>query len=75
MSGAAMGSSWQEGTFQARHPTQVEEQIVLSSQEFSLLQQIRSLNGGSYTVFVRKTSGGRDGLHSFRVREDTAEVE
>ena len=68
-----MRSSWQEGTFQARHPTQVEQQVVLSMQEFYLLQQIRSLNHGSYTVFVRKTAHGRDGLHSFRVNEQTTE--
>ncbi len=65
-----MRSSWQEGTFQAKHPTIVDEQVILSSQEFSLLQQIRSLNGGSHTMYLVKTAKGRDGLHSFRISEN-----
>ncbi len=68
-----MRSSWQEGTFQAQHPTIVDEQVILSSQEFSLLQQIRSLNGGSHTMYLVKTAKGRDGLHSFRILESTDE--
>ena len=68
-----MRSSWQEGTFQAKHPTMVDEQVILSSQEFSLLQRIRGLNGGSHTMYLVKTARGRDGLHSFRVNEQTTE--
>jgi hypothetical protein len=70
-----MRSVWQEGTFQAQHPTIVDEQVVLSSQEFSMLQQIRSLNGGSHTMYLVKTARGRDGLHSFRLGENKTEVE
>ena len=68
-----MRSSWQEGTFQAQHPTIRDEQVILSSQEFSLLQQIRSLKGGSHTMYLVKTTRGRDGLHSFRINENSTE--
>jgi hypothetical protein len=66
-------SSWQDEGFRVNHPTVPEHEITLSSQEFSLLQKLRSFEGGSYTVLVVKTSRGRDGLHSFRVAEDGIE--
>ena len=66
-------SSWQEGTFEARHPTIDEEQVVLSPQEYSMLQKLRSFGSGSFTVLVVRTANGRDGMHSFRITEEETE--
>jgi hypothetical protein len=46
-----------------------EHDFRLSGQEIMLLERLRRLESGSYTVLLVKTTRGRDGLHSFRVTE------
>jgi hypothetical protein len=64
------GSSWRENSFNGdlRHPNP-EHDMNMSVTEIQLLEHLRQLNGGSYTVMVTKTGKGRDGFHSFRLQE------
>jgi len=71
-----MRSSWRDDElFAAGHPTSEGTHIDLSLKELHLLQHLRSLGGGSHTVFLVKTTGGRDGIHSFQIQENYSGVD
>ena len=66
-----MRSSWRDDElYPADHPTSEGTRLSLSLLELHLLQHLRSLGGGSHTVFLVKTSSGRDGIHSFQIQEN-----
>lgn len=67
-------SSWDNGSFEARHPTKPEHEFTLSRAELSMIQRVRQLEGGAHAVYLVKTERGRDGLMSFRVQEHYNEV-
>jgi hypothetical protein len=45
------------------------QDIRVSTTEYSLLQRLRRLGGGTHLVLVVKERGGRDGMEQFRVTE------
>ena len=68
------GSSWDNGSFEARHPNKPEMGFKLSRAELNMIQRVRQLEGGAHAVYLVKTERGRDGLMSFRVQEHYNEV-
>jgi hypothetical protein len=67
---AKRDSSWSNGSFEARHPTKPEHEFTLSMTELHMIQRVRQLEGGAHAVYLVKSERGKDGLMSFRVKEN-----